>query len=252
MTFNKASLAPSSASDRSGASHGRPLLLIGAGRLASHLSHYFDLLQVRHLRWDRRRSEEELRSHLTQNPLALLAISDKSLGDFYRLRLEPHGIQTVHFSGASEIQGVMSCHPLMTFGPELYDLKTYQSLYFAVCGASRLQDVIPPLLNPSFEIRTDQKALYHALCVLSAAGAQSLWLQALRGFQYMNLPSEALLPYFQQIGSNFSRHGEEALTGPWVRDDLITIEKNREALRLYSEKLNMTYQELKEGLYDNP
>jgi hypothetical protein len=227
-------------------------LLIGSGRLARHFQFYFSQLGIPFTTWNRHQTESELQNALASKPTVLLAISDQALSGFYSQYLKALHIKTVHFSGALHLEGTFCCHPLMTFGPDLYDLETYCSIHFAVTGVEDVQDVLPFLQNPSFQLRSEDKALYHALCVLSAAGAQSLWSQASRSFEKLGLPSEALKPYVKQIGLNFAKSGSAALTGPWVRQDFLTIEKNLKALEEFSPDLNIAYSTLKGGLYDNP
>lgn len=227
-------------------------LLIGSGRLAQHLRFYFSQLNAPLLFWSRNQSEVELKNLLSKQPTVLLAISDQALSSFYLNHLKPAGIRTLHFSGALHLEDTVCCHPLMTFGPDLYELETYKSIHFALTGIQKIQDIFSFLPNPSFVLKAEDKALYHALCVLSAAGAQSIWMQTLNSFKRLGLPPEALKPYVKQIGLNFSKSGQAALTGPWIRRDFLTIEKNKQALQEFSPDLSVAYSTLKEGLYDNP
>ena len=138
---------------------GASYLIVGSGRLATHLSHYFNLLEVTFLTWNRNQSLNELKNLLNQKPLVLLAISDSALEIFYQENLNNQNLQVVHFSGAHVSKNMISCHPLMTFGKELYPLETYKKIFFAVTGIETLQELFPFLTNTSFKLRSEDKAL---------------------------------------------------------------------------------------------
>jgi predicted short-subunit dehydrogenase-like oxidoreductase (DUF2520 family) len=137
----------------------------------------------------------------------------------------------VHFSGALDIPGTLQFHPLMTFTKELMTLDSYSKFSFiGVRGQPKLQDVFPFLTNPYYEIEPSAKAKYHALCVLSGNFSHLLWHKALADFKSMNIPTSAVLPYMTQIFENIKKVDNNTLTGPLVRRDIDTIQKNLESL----------------------
>ncbi len=227
---------------------GSSYLIIGSGRLATHLSHYFKLLNVEALQWNRSQSVENLKELLSSKPTVILAISDAALENFFQEYLFGKNLTVVHCSGAFHSDYMISCHPLMTFGPSLYDLDSYKKIFFAVTGVESLQQVFPFLSNSSFVLNAKDKPLYHALCVLSAAGAQKIWIESERFLSEIGVPCAAMKPYLRQITENFLNSGSSALTGPWVRGDERTIQKNMDALsKTDSNSLLKVYDILKEG-----
>ena len=80
-------------------------------------------------------------------------------------------------------------------------------------------------------INVEDKARYHAMCVMAGNFSQILWKSVSDRFeQQFELPAESLHPYLKQLVSNFVDHPETALTGPLARNDLQTIERNLNAL----------------------
>lgn len=205
-------------------------LIIGAGRLAQHLKTYLTELNLSITLWSRERSLNDLKPLVSNCTHILLAISDKSLNQFYDEHLKGTPAKVIHFSGALDHPQMYACHPLMTFSKECYTLDFYKKIYFAVTGANSLQDVIPDLPNPSFKLKSQDRALYHAWCVLTAAGAQTIWNEAAKKLQHLGVPNEALKPYISAISENFIKQGSGALTGPWARRDISTIDSNIKAL----------------------
>ena len=227
---------------------GASYLIVGSGRLATHLSYYFSLLDIKFLTWKRKEDFKKLQDHLVLKPIVLLAISDSALLQFYDENLADHMLPVVHFSGALSTSKMISCHPLMTFGKTLYSIDTYKSIFFAVTGTETVQDILPALPNSSFKLKAEDKALYHALCVLSAAGAQKIWSQSENILTSLGVPPKAFSPYVKQIAENYVASGSQALTGPWTRGDEKTISQNLTALSYKSDSLHQVYKILKEGL----
>lgn len=225
----------------------REILLIGRGRLAHHLAH--DWTQVfaqtpdspRLTRWDRSQPTSQLIQKLKSASLVAVAISDSALAGFIQQH-QPHNPKAIwiHFSGALEVAGAQSFHPLMTFGPELYDDSEYRRIPFITTHESRehsTDDYTPfewpaelQLPNPLYQISAAQKAQYHALCVLSGNFSSLLWEKAQTEFEKMGLDPKVLKPYAEKCLDNIFKHRALALTGPLVRGDFVTQEKNLAAL----------------------
>ena len=208
----------------------RPYFIIGSGRLSGHLQHYFNQLSVPFTTWNRSESTDLLKAKLSEKPVVLLAISDSAIVSFFETYLQNHDVKAIHFSGALHDPRLISCHPLMTFSTELYTTEVYKSIQFAITGATNLQEIFPELPNLSFVLDEKNKAFYHAWCVLSAAGTQTLWKSAVSNLATIGVPESAVQVYIQQIAHNFLTHPQSALTGPWVRNDQQTIAKNLQAL----------------------
>lgn len=205
-------------------------LLIGSGRVARHLSHYFHLLNIRHQSWDRSQDPHLLKPKVLASSHVLLAISDSALQGFYRQHLAGLEKTVVHFSGAHNFEDMIAAHPLMTFGPELYDLDFYQKIHFTMTGAS-LAEALPGLPNPSSILPAELKALYHAHCVLGGNFTTLLVGKMLSGFAEMNIPAEAARIYIEKVIGNVFADPSKALTGPLVRKDVETVNANLQSLK---------------------
>lgn len=205
--------------------------LIGRGRVAAHMTRYLELEAQPCVGWHRGMPGPPERV-LDGCDVVLLAISDDELASFIDVHRWLGQRTAVHFSGSLTLAGASGLHPLMTFGPELYDLETYRSIPFIEeRGGVRFADAFPGLGNPSWPLDPELKPLYHALCVLGGNFTTLLWSKVLEDFKArLGLPPEALLPYLERTCRNAARSGEAALTGPLARRDLGTVGRDLEAL----------------------
>lgn len=221
------------------------VLIIGNGRMAKHLNHWCQLTDKKVSLWHR---SQGIPLDLKNINSVWLAISDNSLVSFFEETLKPilSGQKVVHFSGTVHHTPMIAAHPLMTFSHELYDLATYNKIYFGITGASSLNEVLP-FLNPFFTIRSEDKPLYHALCVTSGNLPQLLWSETLPQFADLKIPQDAVKNYVQQSLTNFFSAGPSAVTGPIVRKDTTTITKNLSALEKVNLKLKNIYQSFLQG-----
>lgn len=222
------------------------VLLVGSGRLSRHLI-YWNSLQKSPLQihpWNRQsHTAENLQSLIQKADLIWLAISDSALVSFFEQNFSRIQVPVVHFSGALHDQRMISAHPLMSFPEELMSADVYPKIHFALTGAESLQKVFPGFQNSFSLLDKKQKAFYHALCVVAGNFPQFLWNESLHEFNKLNIPSAAVENYIQQITQNFLHLKEKSLTGPLVRHDHITIEKNLNALE--KSKLKKIYESFK-------
>jgi predicted short-subunit dehydrogenase-like oxidoreductase (DUF2520 family) len=205
--------------------------LIGRGRLATHLARYFQLEKLPYRQWHRTHPEPLDRS-VDGCDVLLLAVSDDAIEPFMGANPEVTNRPVVHFSGSLVVDGADGLHPLMTFGPELYDHDTYRAIPFvSERGGLSFGDVFPTLGNPSWVLNADLKPLYHALCVLAGNFTTMLWSKAFADFEKrLGLPREVLLPYLERTAANTVAAGESALTGSLARGDQQTIDRDLSAL----------------------
>jgi predicted short-subunit dehydrogenase-like oxidoreductase (DUF2520 family) len=205
--------------------------LIGRGRVASHMARYLELEAQPFLAWHRGMPGPPERT-LDRCDVLLLAISDDAIGSFVEAHPRLTRRPTVHFSGSLVVEGLLGCHPLMTFGPELYDLEIYRSIPFITeRGGPGFHELFPHLANPTWTLDTELKPLYHAMCVLGGNFTTLLWSKVLHEFEArLALPREALRPYLEQTCRNAAAAGGAALTGPLARRDHGTVERDLEAL----------------------
>jgi len=205
-------------------------LIIGAGKLAKHLNHYLSLLGHHPLSWDRSQDPHLLKTKISEATHVLLAISDSAIESFYRKHLAGLDLTAVHFSGALNISDVIAAHPLMTFGPDLYERDTYFRIHFVLTGATKLSEALPGLPNEFSFLAPENKALYHALCVMGGNFPVILWQKMFAELERLGIPREAAHVYLETILHNTIKNPATALTGPLARGDKATVIKNIEAL----------------------
>ncbi|MCX6145628.1 MAG: DUF2520 domain-containing protein [Candidatus Kapabacteria bacterium] len=206
-------------------------LIIGSGRLSSHLSHYFTLSNLAFNIWNRLIGNLE---HLVSiSDVIILAISDDAIPGFIEQNPIIKDKILIHCSGSMNIDDTIAIHPLMSFGKELYDYHIYQKIPFLI--DSKLEDfknIFPQLNNQVYLISKTQKAYYHALCVMSGNFTTILWSKLFNELEStLCIPKEAAFSYLKATTNNLLKDHTKALTGPLVRGDVVTISKNLEALR---------------------
>jgi predicted short-subunit dehydrogenase-like oxidoreductase (DUF2520 family) len=207
-------------------------LLIGNGRVARHMQHYFSLLALPFTAWQRSQSQAQLQQHLSDATHILLLINDPQIEEFITTHLSNTNALIIHFSGSLVSAKAHGAHPLMTFNQDLYSLEQYQRIPFVIDhDAPVFEKLLPALSNTHVRLDKSLKAKYHALCVLSGNFSCLLWQKLLTSLEEeFNIPSEMAHLYLQQQTQNLITNPKTALTGPLVRGDALTIEKNIRAL----------------------
>ncbi|MBU2506815.1 MAG: DUF2520 domain-containing protein [Bacteroidetes bacterium] len=206
-------------------------LLIGSGKLAKHLSAYFDFLQVPYKRWSRSEGKP-LRIPENSKLKILIAINDDAIVEFIERNFsgKKNNFTLIHFSGVLSIDEAESVHPLATFGNKTYSLDFYKSIpLITEEGKKPLKDIFAEFPNPNFTIRSNDKSLYHAWCAIGGNFISLIWKVFADRMAEFNIPKNALRPYLSKTLENFML-GNNHLTGPFIRKDMNTIKKHREAL----------------------
>ena len=208
------------------------ILLIGSGRLAKQLLHWNYLLSKPNKisTWNRTEDPKILKQFLGDANLVWLAVSDFAIVPFFEQNLSTYKGTVVHFSGALHDSRLKCAHPLMTFPNDLMPDSTYPLIHFALTGSVTLNEVLPGFTNPFFLLPEKEKPLYHALCVVAGNFPQLLWSETEQKRNALKIPETAFNLYLQQALNNFIKFKTTALTGPLVRHDWETINKNTEAL----------------------
>jgi hypothetical protein len=227
----------------------QPYGIVGDGKLAHHLIHYFNLLRIPYRQWSRR-GQSTPSDTLSGCSAVLIAIKDSAIEPWVReyCAQHPNNQKFVHFSGALTIPGAVGMHPLMTFSSGFYELPEYQKIPF-VCeqGDVSFSEVFPDLKNPHFTIKPEDKAYYHALCVMGGNFSVILWNKVFEEFKNrLHLPPEAVFPYLERVTKNLESDSRHALTGPLQRKDLHTIHKNIESLE--GDSFQIIYQAFTEAM----
>ena len=224
----------------------RPLF-IGRGKLARHLQHYFNLTKRSYDSWDDARDLDHpgFLQNLSRCNAVWILVTDRAIPMVHAQILELIQKQIpsmpippfIHSSGANELPGMITLHPLMTFGPALYSLEQYESIPFTrfkeECDFAPVSflNFLKEIPNPKYELRMEQRGFYHASCVMMSNFPQILWNTVSQATQQsMNVPSSAFEPILKQSLNNFFIHGPHALTGPLARGDHTTQQKNLTSL----------------------
>jgi predicted short-subunit dehydrogenase-like oxidoreductase (DUF2520 family) len=209
-----------------------PVGIVGSGRLARHLLHYFSLLDIPVRAWSRRQPDPDPVAALADCRTVLLLINDDQIVPFIDAWPAWRGKQLMHCSGSLVTDAAEGAHPLMTFGDTLYELETYRRTPFVLeRGRTPLDELLPGLPNPWFTIPASERPYYHALCVLAGNGSTILWQKLFAEFdRRFGIPPSAAHPYLAQVAANLAHDPDNALTGPLSRGDAGTISANLTAL----------------------
>ena len=208
-----------------------PFGLIGNGRVARHLHHYLDLLQLPVRRWARSSGCDPVEAMAPCGTVMVL-ISDAAIEPFLAAWPALAAHRLVHCSGGLVTAAAECAHPLMTFGPDLYDLTVYQHIAFVLdAGRTPFADLLPGLPNPSFTIDAADRPPYHAHCVMAGNFTTLLWRKLFDLLeQRLGIPDEAAHPFLIRTVQNLMTDPGRALTGPLARGDGATIAANLAAL----------------------
>src|SRR5262245_52746143 len=125
-----------------------PFGIVGDGRVARHLQHYFNLLGLPVHVWSRRACPSSPVDRLASCGTVLLLIRDEAIVPFIETWPRLREKRLVHCSGSLVTSLAAGAHPLMTFGPSLYELAEYQSIPFVLDdahAAGTLSDLLPGL-----------------------------------------------------------------------------------------------------------
>ncbi|HVE43843.1 MAG TPA: DUF2520 domain-containing protein [Gammaproteobacteria bacterium] len=208
-------------------------LLIGSqGRVGRHIRHYLSLLNMPAAVWCRAEPLSVLEQQLKAATHILVLISDADIESFIKQFLSSTEATVVHFSGSLVTDLAYGAHPLMTFHDSLYELEDYRSIPFVIDqDAPDFSELLPGLPNQSVRLSPSLKEKYHALCVLSGNFSCLLWQKFMRYLEKeCEIPAHLSHPFFMRQMKNVMLHPETALTGPLVRGDTATIQRNIAAL----------------------
>ena len=210
-----------------------PFGIVGNGRVARHFHHYFNLLGLSVCAWSRRARAPSPPEALASCRTVLLLIRDAEIVPFIEAWPALHEKRVVHFSGSLVTPAAEGAHPLMTFGPALYDLVEYRAIPFVLdAGGTPFAELLPGLPNPSFMIPAADRPYYHALCVMAGNFSTILWLKLFDELQRrFGIPASAAHPYLARVAANVMADAGRALTGPLARGDAQARATNLKALK---------------------
>ncbi len=239
---------------------------IGAGRagtaLASSLAQAGYVLQgVSNSTWT---SSQSAASYLGTTPyedaadlvaasdIVFLAVPDRAISDVCYQLSERHAWEArhvvAHLSGADDHHRLdsarasgartMSFHPLLAFARR-ERRRSFQGIYFAVEGHSDAlalaRDLVEALGGEVLNLPCGSKALYHMAAVIASNYLVTLAYLSCQLLVKTGIDAEhalgALLPLIQGTVDNLREVGlPEALTGPVMRGDTVTVARHLDAL----------------------
>lgn len=159
--------------------------------------------------------------------LVLLAVPDAEIPGLAKLFPD----RCAHLSGSLHLDRVPSLHPLTSFDGHSKD---WRGTPLAVTGEAPpvLVEAFAGLGFEPFDLPSSKKAIYHAAAVLASGHAATLWLGADRLLREagIELPGRGFLPLARTTVDNIEAHGAVGRTGPFVRGDAATVQRDAEAL----------------------
>ena len=206
--------------------------IVGKGRLAGHLLHYFRLKNMHVVQWYRGQTRTPEQALYTAN-IILILINDDEIEKFIKANKWLKNKTVIHASGSLVTKLAQGFHPHFNFTQQLYKEETYEKIPFVTeKGGKSFREIFPNLSNPCFEIATKDRPLYHALTVMSGNFSTILWQACNKAYmKKLKLPDTFFIPYIQNCVDQFAEDPENALTGPLVRGDKKTIQKNIQSLK---------------------
>ncbi len=208
-------------------------LVVGNGRLATHLTHYLGLLNIPFKQYTRQ-SPQPFTTFLQGCSHVLVLIRDKEIVTFLEHH-KPHATETVtwvHCSGALQTDLAECAHPLASFSDHLFEDAFYKTIPFKIeQGGRSLREILPGFPNPAFQLDQSATEKYHAMCVLAGNFSTILWLSFEKYLaEELQVPKTFMLPYLHSVTNNLAQ-ATNPLTGPLVRNDQETIQRNLRALK---------------------
>jgi len=227
----------------------RRALIIGSGRLSSHLRHY---LSSRKISWDLWTRQDELspfeKAQSFKPDIALLAVSDGAIEHIASSL--PKSLIKIHFSGRFSSNEILGIHPLMSFTHRLFEASFYDRIPLVISPDLIGLNWIKALPNPLIEIQAEQKALYHGLCHLAGNFPKMLWSEVAQAFEkQLGIPRSFLKPYLEEILNQVMESREDIHVGAFGRKDFETIQSHLESLNDFPQLKN-TYNQFYESYKD--
>lgn len=132
-----------------------------------------------------------------------------------------------------------SLHPLVSIADEASNSEIFRDVYFCVEGDARAVNVarmlVAQLRGRSFTIKPQVKPLYHASAVMASGHVVALFDLAVTMLRECGLTAaeaqRVLLPLLSSTAGNLrSKTPSKALTGPYARGDLKTVQEHLKSL----------------------
>ncbi len=143
------------------------------------------------------------------------------------------GKAVVHFSGALIVGGAHAVHPLCSFPKEAMSPEALARAPFGLePGGPPFDEIYPGATNPTFNVRSEDRAFYHAIAVLCANYPAHIWNACAGAFaeRFPDAPPDALATLLESCVDRFRESPLSSMTGPVAREDRSTVAANRTAL----------------------
>lgn len=217
------------------------IVIVGMGKLGSHLSHFFTLKNIKHTCFDKSSDLTTLKHY----NLILLAIPDDQIETFFFNHKKEDSQTWVHFSGAYYHEEIIGFHPMMSFSSVLYTLDFYQNISWKIDHNFPMEQYLPIAEDKISLINQNNKAYYHALCVMAGNMPHLICQKIHQEFKKLGIKDEDIKNYIKTSFDNYLY--DRPATGPIVRNDQKTIEKNMASLNSYHKKI---YQAVKDSFHE--
>ncbi|HEV2491714.1 MAG TPA: Rossmann-like and DUF2520 domain-containing protein [Terriglobia bacterium] len=174
-----------------------------------------------------------------------------------------HGRVVLHTSGALSSAvldplkergaAVGSLHPFQTIPSPTAGVRNLLGCFWGIEGdaaALRMaRRLIGTLAGHSFRLRPERKILYHAAAFLACPTVVTLMEHSAKLLRRSGVPAKLvrpmLAPFVRETAQNFAELGaRQALTGPAVRGDWMTVRQHLAALHWASPQVISVYQAL--------
>lgn len=213
------------------------LIIFGSGRVGLSLAHYGRSLGLETdivTRAEAQNRAPDVRARIERSDLVAAAIPDDFLPTWFaNWKSAIGGRPAIHFSGARVIDGMLGYHPLYSFpkAPLAPEIMAGVAIV-RERGTPTFARTFPGARNPELEVEAADRALYHALAVLSGNFAAHLWNETAKVFadRLGAPPALFMTHYLAGVVERFREDPFDSLTGPVARQDAATIEANLAAL----------------------
>lgn len=159
--------------------------------------------------------------------LVLFAVPDHAIASL----AAPFEGRCAHLSGSLHLDGIPAAHPLTSFDGTPQD---WTGTPLALTGdvPKPIVEALTDLGFAAFALPAALKPLYHAAAVMTSGHVATLWLAAEQSLRDagVTLPGRGLWPLAEATLHNVRTKGAAGRTGPFVRGDEATIERDAAAL----------------------
>jgi 2-dehydropantoate 2-reductase len=212
--------------------------LVGLGRLGralrAQLLENHGIARDRLFELTRHSTPAEIETALTSSDRVLLCLPDREIQNFLDRHHQIDSAKVwIHFSATTDDPRAFRLHPLWSFTGREIPRSEFDAIPFAMdMEAPSFSDLLPGFCNPAIRLAAGQFHFYHSLCVLGMSLPTLLWSEIARHSESnLEINKSHFANYFLGIAKNFYAAESSTLTGPWVRGDFETTQRNRQALK---------------------